>query len=76
MLRKRDVKLQILAVSTVTLLIKNFVQCKLTCKTWLSFCFCFATLQSKPATAVNGRYIISLIYHPYPRLFMASNWPY
>jgi hypothetical protein len=40
MLRKWDVKLQILTVSMVTLLIKDFVQCKLTCKMWLSFWFC------------------------------------
>ena len=40
MSRKWDVKLQILPVSMETLLIKDFAQCKLTCKTWLSFSFC------------------------------------
>ena len=40
MLHKWDVKLQIFAVSMVTLLIKDFVQCKLTCKTRLSLWFC------------------------------------
>jgi len=40
MSRKWDVKLQILPVSMVTLLIKDFAQCKLTCKTQLSFSFC------------------------------------
>jgi len=37
---KWDVKLQILPVSMETLLIKDFAQCKLTCKTRLSFSFC------------------------------------
>jgi len=37
--RKWDVKLQILPVSMVTLIIKDFAQCKLTCKMRLSFWF-------------------------------------
>ena len=38
--RKWDAKLYILAVSVVTLLIKDFAECELTCKTRLSFWVC------------------------------------
>jgi hypothetical protein len=61
---KWDVKLQFLAVSMVTLLIKDFAECELTRKMWLSFWFC--VLQpckiSWPQQCLTGNHVQKLKY--------------